>query len=669
MRFIAPIILCLLGYTTAFSQEKLNIKFGKISPVDFQVNSPLIDSNTNAIVLADIGNSEFVGNNKNWFSLQFKRHKRIKILNNNGFDAANISIYLYSQNSDVEKLEDIRAQTYNLENNTVVTTKLALKDIFEEKVKSNLVKKKFTFPAVKAGSIIEVEYTIKSDFLFNLQPWAFQGEYPCIWSEYNLALPEFFNYVFLTQGYLTYDINKKTPGYATYKVRDAASINTNNDFTLDANIQNSQWVIKNAVGMKEESFTSTIANHITKIEFQLSEYRLPNQPTKPIMQSWPNVAEKLMEDPDFGLSFLRLNDWLSDDLKKITSGTTSKEASAKKIYEYIRDNFTSTSDYGLYLTDNTSLKDIFKRKSGKACELNLLLLAMLHHENINSYPVLMSLRDRGFVHDLYPLMDRFNYLVVEVEIDGTSFYLDASKPTLGFQQLSSDCYNGVAWSISKADQKQRYFYADSLVENKTTSVLLNYEKPGELTGTFSTVLGNNGSMRFRDKMRNSNLTALSNEISKGIMGDIKVSNVSIDSLNQYDYPVTVKYDLKMNAEADMIYVNPLFGEAIQKNPFTASKRTYPIEMPYAKNEIFILNMPIPEGYQVEEMPKSVRYKLNEDEGMFEYRIANQDGMLQIRSKIILNKANFSMDDYESLRDFYAFIIKQQNEQIVLKKVK
>jgi uncharacterized protein YfkK (UPF0435 family) len=669
MRLFAPIVLCLFVSTITFSQEKLNIKFGKITAADFEVNSPLIDSNTNAIVLADIGNTEFEGNNKEWFSLVFTRHKRIKILNNKGFDAANISIYLYSQNSEVEKIEDIKAQTYNLENNNVVTTKLSSKDIFEEKVKKNLVKKKFTFPAVKAGSIIEVQYTIKSDFLFNLQPWEFQGEYPCLWSEYNLVLPDFFNYVFLSQGYLPFDINKKTAGSAIYKVRNASAINTNQDFTLNADVQNSKWVIKNAVAIKEENFTSAISNHIAKIEFQLSEYRFPNQPVKPILESWSKVAEKMMESPDFGLAFTKSNDWLSDDLKSITSGAKNKEEATRKIYEFIRDNFTSTGDYGLYLNDNNNLKDIFKHKSGKSCEINLLLLAMLHHENIYCTPVLMSLRERGKVHTLYPLMERFNYLVVEAVIDGYTYYLDASKPMLGFNQLPSECYNGVAWSLTKEAQKQINFYADSLQENSFTTILFSNEKPGEITGTSYNVLGNNTSLSFREKMKNSNVTSLTNEISKSLIGDIKVSNLSIDSLNQYDFPIKVKYDLKMNVESDILYINPMFGEAITKNPFTSTKRNYPIEMPYLKNDNYTLNMAIPEGYVVEEIPKSVRFKLNDDEGMFEYLIANKDDRLQLRSRIVLNKANFDMEDYEALREFYAFIIKKQGEQIVLKKSK
>ncbi|MCX6207405.1 MAG: DUF3857 domain-containing protein [Bacteroidetes bacterium] len=669
MRLIAPVVLCLFISTVSFSQEKLNIKFGKITPADFEVNSPLIDSNTNAILHADIGTTEFEGNNKNWFTMVFRRHKRIKILNNKGFDAATLSIYLYSQNNEVEKLDELKAQTYNLENNSVVITKLSSKDIFEEKVKRNLIKKKLTLPAVKVGSIIEVSYTIKSDFLFNLQPWEFQGEYPCLWSEYDLALPDFFNYVFLSQGYLPFDINTTTKGYNNYVVRDPTTANIGTGYNIGSDVLNKKWVIKNAAAMKEENFTSTIANHISKIEFQLSEYRFPNQPVEKIMQSWPKVAEKMMGSIDFGLAITRSNDWLSDDINKITANAKTEEERAKKIYEYIRDNFTSTGDYGLYLSDNTNLKDIFKRKSGKSCEINLLLLAMLYHNNITCSPVLMSLRDRGTVHMVYPLMDRFNYLIAKVQVGQNILFLDASKPMLGFNQLSSDCYNGVAWSITKEMQEPLYFYTDSVKESNYTTVLLSNEKEGIVKGTFSEVLGNSTSLSIREKIKKTNLTSITNEIKKSMSGDIKVSNLSIDSLNSYDEPVTLKYDLEMNAETDIIYLNPMFGEAIQKNPFSSAKRNYPIEMPYLKDDHFVLNMEIPAGYKVEEMPKSVRYKLNEDDGMFEYLIANRDGRIQIRSSIKLNKANFSMDDYEGLREFYAFIIKQQNEQIVLKKVK
>ena len=90
-------------------------------------------------------------------------------------------------------------------------------------------------------------------------------------------------------------------------------------------------------------------------------------------------------------------------------------------------------------------------------------------------------------------------------------------------------------------------------------------------------------------------------------------------------------------------------------------------MPYTTDNLYLLNLEIPEGYDVEELPKSARVALNGDEGSFEYLIARQDNMIQLRCRIKLNKANFPADDYASLRDFYAFVVKKQSEQIILKK--
>jgi hypothetical protein len=78
---------------------------------------------------------------------------------------------------------------------------------------------------------------------------------------------------------------------------------------------------------------------------------------------------------------------------------------------------------------------------------------------------------------------------------------------------------------------------------------------------------------------------------------------------------------------------------------------------------------MPEGYVVDEMPKSARVTFNEDEGMFEYLIAKNENIIQFRSRIQLKKANFKPEDYATLREFFAFVVKKQSEQIVFKKKK
>jgi hypothetical protein len=119
----------------------------------------------------------------------------------------------------------------------------------------------------------------------------------------------------------------------------------------------------------------------------------------------------------------------------------------------------------------------------------------------------------------------------------------------------------------------------------------------------------------------------------------------------------------------VIYFNPLLEEGYKENPFRAADRKYPVEMPYGFDETYILNMEIPEGYVVDEMPKSTKVTFNEDEGFFEYLITKDADGIQFRSRVSLKKANYKPEDYATLRDFFAFIVKKQGEQIVFKKKK
>jgi uncharacterized protein YfkK (UPF0435 family) len=41
----------------------------------------------------------------------------------------------------------------------------------------------------------------------------------------------------------------------------------------------------------------------------------------------------------------------------------------------------------------------------------------------------------------------------------------------------------------------------------------------------------------------------------------------------------------------------------------------------------------------------------------------------MRSRLIIKRATFLNEDYQSLRDFYAFVVKKEAEQIVFKKIK
>ena len=113
----------------------------------------------------------------------------------------------------------------------------------------------------------------------------------------------------------------------------------------------------------------------------------------------------------------------------------------------------------------------------------------------------------------------------------------------------------------------------------------------------------------------------------------------------------------------------LYAQAIKKNPFVEAERYYPVEMPYKEDDIYSFHMDIPKGYKVDELPKSVRFNLNENEGMFEYIISADAENIEMRCRVLFRKTNFVNEDYETLREFYSFIVKKEAEQIVFKKIK
>lgn len=670
-KYIPQLLLCiLLQQAVAHAQDKSPVKYGKVAPEDFTLSAGGLDSNTDAIVIADIGRSSFQGNTKGWFTIEFRHYKRVKIINKNGFDAATVSIPLYFSGTTTEKLVSLKASTYNLENGKVVETKLDDKSVFTDKISKNKMEKKFTLPALKEGSIIEYSYIQNSDFLFNLQPWSFQGGYPCLWSEYEVDMPNFFQYVTLYSGYLNFNINT-TNGHRTAFTGTEPSSGGGRDehFNFEDDVNDHRWVIKNVPALKPESFTTTPYNYLARLEFQLSRYSFPNSIPEDRMGNWVTASQTLMKSDEFGADVTRNNGWLDDDMKVITQGATSPQQKAQKIYAYVRDNFTCTESSGMYAS--SPLKTVFKNKNGNVAEMNLLLTAMLRHEKITADPVILSTRANGFTNEIYPLLDRFNYVVSRAVIDSATFYLDASQRWMGFGHLPGKCYNGHARLINSETPSPVYLSADSMTESKMTFVIITNEGKGAMAGHLQSKEGYLESATVRERVQAKGQAEFLKSLQTAYPAEMALSNLTIDSLKITDLPVTVGYDVKVSLDgnSDLVYFNPMLSEGYKENPFKSAERKYPVEMPSATDEIFTLNMDIPEGYDVDEMPKSAKVKFNEDDGFFEYLIQKSNDAIQFRSRIKLNKANFTPEDYSTLRDFFGFIVKKQSEQIVFKKKK
>jgi hypothetical protein len=427
--------------------------------------------------------------------------------------------------------------------------------------------------------------------------------------------------------------------------------------------------MNNVPAMKEEPFTTTIDNYVSKIEFQLSGIQFPSGPYRDRMGTWVSLCEGLLKEEDFGADLARNNSWMDEDLKTITRGAAGNLEKAKQIYAYVRDNFTCTSHSSLWLSN--PLKTVYKNKNGSEADLNLLLTAMLIHANIAADPLILSTRSHGFTHPVYPLLTRFNYVISCVTIDSSRYYLDASEPWLGFGRLPGRCYNGTGRVINSVAPILVALSPDSVKEGKATlAIITNDEKDG-LEARVQSMPGFEESSDIRQRVKEHGRQEYLKNLQAGYTAEATVANLELDSLGQPDQPLSVAYDLRLTPDSttDLFYFNPMLDHSYRENPFKAATRVYPVEMDHTVDDTYTLMMEIPNGYVVDELPKSAKVLLNTDEGFFEYLITKDDHQIQMRSRIRLNKADYGPEDYATLRDFFAFIVKKQGEQIVFKKKK
>lgn len=672
MKFLLSAVVTLFS-VVAFSQQVPAFKFGKVSESDFNIKNMAVDTGASAIVLADVGSTQVKGNHKGSFSLEYKRLRRILIRKSSAYDYASVTIPLYAVGEGEEELKDLKAVTYNYENGKVAETKLNTKTaVLKEKVNKNKILKKFAFANVREGSIIEYEYIISSDFLFNIQPWVFQQEIPVLWSQYTVSLPQFMNYISVPQGGLSYywkDRKDKIGSYSVDVKRNAVYGGgmESDRINISCGISDFRWVMKDVPAFNEEAYTSSPENYVAKLEFQLAGYLEPLEPEK-IMTTWEDMTKRLLKREDFGQQIEKSADWISPFVKNAVGAASTWEEKARKIYNYVRDQFTCTDHDQLFVQE--SLKKVAEKKAGGVAEINLLLTAMLRNAGLDAEPVILSTRENGFAYENYPILSRFNYVICLLKAEGKEWLLDAARPGMGFGKLHFDCYNGQARVVNEVATPIK-LKANQVIE-KSESFFQVFSSKDSIVTQVRKLYGYYESLQARKKIGVEGNESFMKELKTQYGNDIAISDLKYDSLQNENVPLTVYYTLRsVNENADILYVNPVLGERFKQNPLKASERQYPVEMPYRINDTYNLVLQMPDGYVLDELPKSVTLKLeqNGNKVFFEYKISSSANYIMMQYRLFIDETIFFPAEYNGIREFFAKVVAKLDEQIVLKKKK
>lgn len=635
------------------AQETPNFEFGNITAADFNRPADPADSGASAVILADIGKTYFEKGRNGIYAMEmvYTRFERVKIINKSGFGIAKYEIGLNnSANGKAAYTTEIKGETYNMVAGTIQKTPLDASAIFEDNVNKYFLIKKFTMPALKEGSIYDITYTIRTLFV-DIRSWVFQNEYPCKWSECVITVPHNLGYETKIQGVQPFFINSSSPA-------------------KDEAIQY-RWVKRDVKPIRTENNISSIKNYIDKISFQrirsvdgkLTEINDP-------VEKWKEQSKIFFSRNDLGESLDFENYWLEEDIKRIIDTSANVESRTQLIYNYIRDNFVCTSEHAGVFPRYT-LKEIYKSKTGSVSEINLLLIAMLRHYQINANPAILSTRANGYANLDYPDFDEYDYLICIAENGEEMRTLDASRPQNPYGRLPTNCYNGGVMILSEFYPREFILSPDSLTETEVTNAFFMNGDAGDFTGSLSTTFGNDQSYHIREQIKKSSKEAFFKERVVKNSSKMEITMEDFDSLDNFSVPLVMHLDYGQGdlKSVGVFYFSPIAVGSLFSNPFQSPSRLYPVEFPYKIDKVYILSLDIPKGFQIDEIPKSATIKLNEDQGQFDYLVLTNPDNIQMQVRLRLNRTLFPVEDYQNLYEFYGDIEKKINEKIVFKRVK
>jgi hypothetical protein len=93
----------------------------------------------------------------------------------------------------------------------------------------------------------------------------------------------------------------------------------------------------------------------------------------------------------------------------------------------------------------------------------------------------------------------------------------------------------------------------------------------------------------------------------------------------------------------------------------------PVEFRYPFNKTSILNIQIPDGYSISELPKNFKIMLSDSSSTFTCISINDKNLIQIKSTFMADRIFYPVEMYSELREFYANISKFFSGQIVIAK--
>ncbi|AXT63513.1 DUF3857 domain-containing protein [Aquimarina sp. AD10] len=649
IKHLLALFLCCITLLLS-AQKKYNTASMVVTMADLENNTFENDSTANAFFIYEKGYSR-VENGRN-YNLLTDYERKIKILNRKGFDQASIEILLYRNKSNRETIHDLVAHTYNLENNKIVRTEVSKTDIHTEKYDEHYTLIKFTFPNVKPGSIIRYSYQIESPFIVKFNGWDFQDTIPKLYSECVADLPGNYVYNIKLIGTLKLKVSESTIKKKCLEIANGSY----------ADCSHNIYIMENIPAFKEEKYMTAKKNYFSRIDYELKEFKGFDGINKKYTETWENADRKFKEDPNIGSQLNKINltkNILPDTISRLPN--TIDKATA--IYRYISKTYAWNNKFEIFR--NVKIKEVIAHKTGNVSGINILLHNTLKQQGFEVNPVLLSTRKNGYVTKIYPVIYDFNYLIVQLSLDGKKYVLDATEKMLAFGQLPFRCLNrdgrvldfknGSSWILIEPTKKSSFYYKEEII----------LEENHNLNGKGAYLLSGYHASDRRKDLEHLNKEKLIEE-TKRQNQEVTITNISIKNEDDPEKTYKEEYEFNQNIEIldGILYIKPFNRPFFKENPFKLNQRTYPVDFGHKDSYTYNVSIKLPKNYEFIDLPKNSTYVIPNKLGSIRTNFLLRGDQLIITHRILFNSSYYPTEYYTILKEFFNLIVAIENDTLI-----
>ncbi|KUJ52349.1 DUF3857 domain-containing protein [Chryseobacterium sp. JAH] len=629
VKTIATLVLCIFAQNLLISQNNKFLIRPSFDEKDLKKEYSAIEKNAPAEIIYNSVryNIKGLSAEKTFFS-------KIKIFDKKRSEEwLNIQIPVL----EGEKLDDFEVNVYNYINGQV--DKISIKQ--KEQLKENFIKGlkfyKLAIPNIVDGSVIEYSYKLTTG-ITNLT-YYLQYSIPVIYQEYSLEAPEALTYLFDSTGSIL------NPKYY---------ISTNED-RLRVNYKIYRFGFDNMKSTQNEKYVKNIDRYRSKVKPELKKFL-----NIEMAENWNKVAERFNDNEKFG-GFLKGN--VKDVVPENIRTFYNPLERANKIFDFVKFEYKWNKYPGFIASQ--SVKQLIKSRSGNAADINLLLVSLFRNAGLNANPFLISTVDNGILNIFSPNVNSLNFVIACVKIDNILYLYDATSFNSKVNMLPERDWNdfGILFegkkatdvSLSNTNVSKKNFEIEAVIDVVNSSVEGSFAK--KETGLYAIESYDSYDIN-KDKYNQSFKTEFNS--------DMKDVDSKILSNGDFESKMRFSSTAALDMVGKKIIINPLLFLNSENEIFDQiEERKNQIDFISAFTREKKVEITIPEGYEISEVPKPKKISTDDKEIIYNYTVNIVNDKITVISKVEVASPTYVKEYYPIFKKIWKVISDSENQVMSL----